>query len=130
MGEMSMKHTDLPENIFDKDKVLLMGQSELVKVSVIKDFLIKSCENIKIVYLITLSDAFNKRLLDISKELEIQLVIYNKNIQILNAFELSDWYYLIEHFQEGIKIEEIKNYLRFLFELRMFFRVLQAFLYS
>ena len=29
-----MKHTDLPENIFEKDKVLLMGQSELVKVSV------------------------------------------------------------------------------------------------
>lgn len=113
-----MKHTDLPENIFEKDKVLLMGQSELVKVSVIKDFLIKSCDNTKIVYLIALSDAFNKRLLDISKELEIQLVIYNKNIQILNAFELSDWYYLIEHFQEGIKIEEIKNYLRFLFELR------------
>lgn len=113
-----MRYTDLPENVFDSSyKCLVVGQSILVKESAIKDFLFKTCNDLKIAYCVSGDSDFYERMLKLIPEVDVNIIAYRTDIKIVNSFSFSDWVFLIEHFADKTTGESVKNYIDFLLEL-------------
>ena len=113
-----MKYSDISDNVFEiSNRCLVMGDSLMVKTSMIKEFL-STCNKTKKVFCIGFQGDNETFVKHVCGECDAKAIIHRIDKRALNSFELfEDWYYLIEHYFSDTRAEETKAYLRFIFEL-------------